>query len=76
MPYINFIFFQDGKSNIWSIEPKMVVVDEEAEDDGEGGGPGLKNKNLAVGGIVIAAAIAALPLFTFFSKLVPDPSDF
>jgi hypothetical protein len=67
---------QDGKSNIWSIEPKMVVVDEDSEDDGEGGGPGLKNKNLVVGGIVIAAAVAALPLFTFFSKLVPDPSDF
>lgn len=54
----------------------MVVVDEDAEDDGEGGGPGLKNKNLVVGGIVIAAAVAALPLFTFFSKLVPDPADF
>ena len=54
----------------------MVVVDEDAEDDGEGGGPGLKNMNLVVGGIVIAAAVAVLPLFTFFSKLVPDPADF
>lgn len=66
---------QDGKSNIWSIEPKMVV-EEDDEEDGEGGGNGGKNKNLVVGGIVIAAAIGALPLFTFFSKLVPDPSDF
>lgn len=50
----------------------MVV--EEDDEDGEDGSP--KNKNLVVGGIVIAAAIAALPLFTFFSKLVPDPADF
>lgn len=50
-----------------------MVVEEESEEGGDGKGP---NKNLVVGGIVIAAAIAALPLFTFFSKLVPDPADF
>lgn len=50
-----------------------MVVEEDESEDGEGA---PKNKNLVVGGIVIAAAVAALPLFTFFSKLVPDPSDF
>ena len=70
--YIN----QDGKSNIWSIEPKMVVQDEDAEEDGEGNGPGLKNKNLVIGGAVIVAAIGVLPLFTFFSKMLPDPSNY
>ena len=52
----------------------MVVVDEDSE--GEGGGGGGPNKNLAVFGIIIAAAFISLPLFTFFSTLVPDPADF
>ena len=60
---------QDGKSNIWSIEPKMVV------DESVGEGVNLKS-NLAVGGIVVAAALASLPLFLGLSKLFPDPSDF
>lgn len=60
---------QDGKSNIWSIEPTMEVVEE------EGGGDTLK-KNLVVGGAVIGVAIAVLPLFSAFSTLFPDPSDF
>ena len=64
------MFSQDGKSNIWSIEPKMVV-EEESEDNTEG-----PNKNVVVFGIIIAAAIVSLPLFTFFSTLVPDPADF
>eukprot|EP00596_Hydrurales_sp_CCMP1899_P001581 CAMPEP_0119041506 /NCGR_PEP_ID=MMETSP1177-20130426/12501_1 /TAXON_ID=2985 /ORGANISM="Ochromonas sp, Strain CCMP1899" /LENGTH=103 /DNA_ID=CAMNT_0007007607 /DNA_START=203 /DNA_END=514 /DNA_ORIENTATION=+ len=65
---------QDGKSNIWSIEPKMVV--EEEDEDPEGDGKGGGNKNLAIGGAVIGAALVALPLFTLFSKLVPDPSNY
>eukprot|EP00597_Dinobryon_sp_UTEXLB2267_P006079 CAMPEP_0170060476 /NCGR_PEP_ID=MMETSP0019_2-20121128/2400_1 /TAXON_ID=98059 /ORGANISM="Dinobryon sp., Strain UTEXLB2267" /LENGTH=114 /DNA_ID=CAMNT_0010266057 /DNA_START=197 /DNA_END=541 /DNA_ORIENTATION=+ len=60
---------QDGKSNIWSIEPTMEVVEGETE------GAGTKT-NLLVGGIVIGAAIAVLPLFAAFSKLFPDPADF
>jgi hypothetical protein len=59
---------QDGKSNIWSIEPRMEVM--EGEEEG-----GLK-KNLFIVGGVIGAAIAALPLFTAFSTLVPDPAQF
>lgn len=59
---------QDGKSNIWSIEPAMEVIDED-----ENGGP---QKNLFIGGAVIAAALLSLPLFSAFSQLFPDPSDF
>ena len=59
---------QDGKSNIWSIEPTMEV-----EDDEEGSGT---TKNLVIAGAVIGTAIACLPLFAAFSKLFPDPSDF
>ena len=58
---------QDGKSNIWSIEPRMEVAGEEA---------GGAKKNLAIIGAVIGAAIISLPLFTAFSSLVPDPTDF
>jgi len=58
---------QDGKSNIWSIEPRMEV-----EESSEGS----SKKNLLIVGAVIGAAIASLPLFQAFSSLVPDPADF
>jgi len=58
---------QDGKSNIWSIEPRMEV-----EESNEGS----SKKNLFIVGAVIGAAIVSLPLFQAFSSLVPDPSDF
>ena len=61
---------EDGKSNIWSIEPTMKV--EEEDEDGPSGG----SKNLFIGAAVIATAIAALPLFNAFSGLFPDPADF
>ena len=57
---------QDGKSNIWSIEPRMEV-------DGEDGG---SKKNLLIAGVVVGAAIASLPLFNAFSSLFPDPTDY
>jgi hypothetical protein len=60
---------QDGKSNIWSIEPRMEVEEDEVEED-------QTKKNLLIGGAVIGAAIACLPLFNAFSTLFPDPSDF
>jgi hypothetical protein len=72
---IIYCFSQDGKSNIWSIEPKMVI-EEDDEDDEDGGSGGSKNKNLVIGGAVFVAAIGALPLFTFFSKMLPDPSNY
>ena len=52
---------QDGKSNIWSIEPMMEV-----EDDEEGSGT---KKNLVIAGAVIGTAIACLPLFAAFSRI-------
>jgi hypothetical protein len=58
---------QDGKSNIWSIEPKMEVIEEE--------GDGAKT-NLFVGGAAIGAALLALPAFVALSKFFPDPADF
>jgi hypothetical protein len=60
---------QDGKSNIWSIEPTMQV---EELEEGETG----TKKNLVIAGAVIGAAVACLPLFSAFSKLFPDPSDY
>ena len=58
---------QDGKSNIWSIEPRMEVEEEEGDQT---------KKNLLIAGGVIGVAIACLPIFQAFSKLVPDPSDY
>lgn len=60
---------QDGKSNIWSIEPAMQVVEEEEGESAVG-------KNLLIGGVVIGAALACLPLFNAFSSIFPDPADF
>jgi len=62
---------QDGKSNIWSIEPTMEVEEGDGESDG-----GQGKKNLLIAGAVIGTAIACLPLFSAFSKLFPDPADF
>lgn len=59
---------QDGKSNIWSIEPTMEVEEEGEDNAGQ--------KNLIIAGAVIGTAVACLPLFNLFSKLFPDPSDF
>jgi hypothetical protein len=43
------------------------------EEPKEGGGV---NKNLLVAGLVITAALGALPLFSAFSSLLPDAADF
>eukprot|EP01039_Chlorochromonas_danica_P004144 gene4145-4549_t len=59
---------QDGKSNIWSVEPKMEVVSELGENDFK--------KNLIIGGLVIGTAIISLPLIQALGGLFPDPSDF
>jgi len=61
---------QDGKSNIWSIEPAMEVT----EDDEAESSP--INKNLLIGGAVIGVALACLPVFNALSSLFPDPSDY
>ena len=56
---------QDGKSNIWSIEPRMVVEDKEEPAN-----------NFLIFGIVVASALATLPIFLGISKLLPHPSNY
>jgi hypothetical protein len=53
-----------------------MVVEEENEDDDEDGPGGGKNKNLVIVGGIFVAALGALPLFTFFSKMLPDPANY
>jgi hypothetical protein len=59
---------EDGKSNIWSIEPTMQVVEDE-----EGSG---SKKNLFILGAVLGAVALALPAFSAFTTLLPDPSNY
>merc|ERR1712146_764327 len=53
---------QDGKSNIWSIEPKMEVM--EGEED-------QPNQIFILGG-VFAAVAASIPVFLALTKVLPD----
>merc|ERR1719181_1220948 len=57
---------QDGKSNIWSIEPKMEVMDGDENEP---------NQLVILGG-VFAAVAAAIPIFLALTKVLPDPSDY
>ena len=57
---------QDGKSNIWSIEPKMEVME---------GDENQPNQLFILGG-VFAAVAAAIPVFLALTKVLPDPSDY
>ena len=50
---------QDGKSNIWSVEPKMEVIDEEITE---------VNKNILTGGLFITGVLASLPILYTLSK--------
>jgi len=55
---------QDGKSNVWAIEPKMEVSNKSSEETG-------KSALIAGGGIAVAAVAAALILTN-----LPDPNQF
>ena len=57
---------QDGKSNIWSIEPKMEVME---------GDENQPNQLFILGG-VFAAVAASIPIFLALTKVLPDPSDY
>ena len=57
---------QDGKSNIWSIEPKMEVLEGDENEP---------NQLVILGG-VFAAVAAAIPIFLALTKVLPDPSDY
>ena len=50
---------QDGKSNIWSVEPKMEVVYEEITE---------LNKNILTGGLIVTGMLACLPVLYSLSK--------
>jgi peptidoglycan hydrolase CwlO-like protein len=50
---------QDGKSNIWSVEPKMEVIQEEITEF---------NKNILTGGLIVTGFIATLPILFSLSK--------
>lgn len=55
---------QDGKSNVWAIEPKMEVSSKSSEEK-------TQSALFAVGGLVGAAAFAAVVLTN-----LPDPNQF
>jgi hypothetical protein len=52
---------QDGKSNIWSVEPRQEVVGEEDSQ---------VKMNLVVGGVVVGLALVSLPLLLAFNHFV------
>ena len=54
---------QDGKSNIWSVEPKMEVVYEEITE---------VNKNILTGGLIVTGMLASLPVLYTLSKYMQN----
>ena len=54
---------QDGKSNIWSVEPKMEVIQEEITEF---------NKNILTGGLIVTGFLATLPILFTLSKYYQD----
>jgi hypothetical protein len=54
---------QDGKSNIWSVEPKMEVEYEEITE---------LNKNILTGGLIVTGMLASLPVLYTLSKYIQN----
>jgi hypothetical protein len=54
---------QDGKSNIWSVEPKMEVVYEELTE---------LNTNILTGGLIVTGMLASLPVLYTLSKYLQN----
>lgn len=52
---------EDGKSNIWSVEPKMEVIKEEITET---------NKNILICGLIITGFLASLPVLYTISQYV------
>ena len=50
---------QDGKSNIWSVEPKMELVNEELTE---------LNKNILTSGLLFTGFLASLPLLYILNQ--------
>jgi uncharacterized membrane protein YadS len=57
-------FDQDGKSNVWAIEPKVEIEQKSSEDQ-------TTSTLIAVGGLAICGAAAA-----FILTNLPDPNQF
>ena len=54
---------QDGKSNIWSVEPKMEVVDQEITD---------LNKNILISGLIVTGFLVSLPFLYTLNQFVQN----
>jgi hypothetical protein len=54
---------QDGKSNIWSVEPKMEVVNEEITE---------LNKNILTSGLILIGFLASLPLLYTLNQYIKN----
>lgn len=54
---------EDGKSNIWSVEPKMEVVNEELTE---------LNKNILTGGLLFTGFLASLPLLYSLNQYIKN----
>jgi hypothetical protein len=52
---------EDGKSNIWSVEPKMEVIKEEITE---------LNKNILICGLIITGFLTSLPLFNILNHYI------
>ena len=52
---------EDGKSNIWSVEPKMEVIKEEITE---------LNKNILICGLIITGFLSSLPLFNILNHYI------
>jgi hypothetical protein len=52
---------EDGKSNIWSVEPKMEVIKEEITE---------LNKNILICGLIITGFLTSLPLLYTLNKYI------
>ena len=52
---------QDGKSNIWSVEPKMEVVEEEITE---------LNKNILTIGLIITGFLSTLPALYLLNQYI------
>jgi hypothetical protein len=52
---------EDGKSNIWSVEPKMEVINEEITE---------LNKNILIFGLIISGFLTSLPLFYTLNQYI------
>lgn len=52
---------EDGKSNIWSVEPKMEVIKEEMTE---------LNKNILICGLIITGFLSSLPLLYTLNQFI------